>query len=134
MPNNMNATVSHLIVCKLSGVLQVHLLFPQWCVAGGKCQTAQCVPSRAPLLDDRHDVVFDGASQGHTCRAHANIRAAVNDTLWSTLSTKLSQHTLSTYNIIFELRSFVCCHFCSEAFSKSLNMAQLSRQFVDPPL
>lgn len=79
------SSVTHLIVCKLGGVLQVHLLLPHRCVAGGQCQTAEGVAPGAPLLDDGHDVVFDRASQGYTGGAHTNVCATVNDTFWSTL-------------------------------------------------
>lgn len=46
------SSATHLIVCKLGGVLQVHLLLPHWCVAGGQSQTAEGVAPGAPLLDD----------------------------------------------------------------------------------
>lgn len=92
---------AHLIFYKLGGVLQVHLLLLHRCVAGGQCQTAKGVAPSAPLLNDGQDVVFDWASQGHTVGAHTNVCATVNDTLWSTLMTQLTQHTtlLTTFSI-----------------------------------
>ena len=84
-------SVSHLIVYKLGGVFQDHFLLLQRGVAGCQCQTTQGVAPGAPLLDDWHDVVFDGSSQGYTVGANTNVRATVNDTFWSTLLTyKLS--------------------------------------------
>lgn len=77
---------AHLIFTKLGGIFEVHLLFPQRCVASGQSQTTQRVASSPPLLDNAHDVVFDGPSQRNTCGAHTDVCAAVNDTLWSTLS------------------------------------------------
>lgn len=43
---------THLIVCKLGGVFQFHLLLLQGTIAGGQSQAAQSVTPRPPLLDD----------------------------------------------------------------------------------
>lgn len=79
------SSVHHLVVGKLSGVLQVHLLFPQWRVSGGQSQAAECVAAGAPLLDDGHDVILDWASQGNTGGANTDVCAALNDAFWGTL-------------------------------------------------
>lgn len=79
------ASFTHLVFAKPGGVFQVHLFFPQWRVAGGQSQATQCVASGTPLLDYTHDVVFYRPSERNTCGADANVCAAVNDALRSTL-------------------------------------------------
>lgn len=81
----MSASFTHLIFAKPGGIFEVHLFFPQRCVAGGQSQATQCVTSGTPLLDNTHDVVFDRPSERNTCSADANVCTAVNDALWSTL-------------------------------------------------
>lgn len=87
-PSRVSAPCTHLVVYELGGVLQDHLLLPQWRVAGGQGQAAKGVAPGAPLLDHGQDVVLDGAGQGHAGGAHADVGAAVDDALRSTLKTQ----------------------------------------------
>ena len=82
-------SVSYLIVYKLGGVLQVHLVPPQRGVAGGEGQAAEGVAPRAPLLDDGQEVVFDGAGQRNPGGSHTDVRTAVDDSFWSSLVMKV---------------------------------------------
>lgn len=101
----MLSLVAHLIVYKLGGVLQVHLLLLHWGVAGGQSQTTEGVPPGAPLLDNGHDVVFDWLGQRYTSGAHTDICATVNDAFRSTLMTQSTKKKTSLCCSINSLNS-----------------------------
>lgn len=86
--NSNNVLCSHLVVGELGGVLKVHLLNLQWGVTGGKSQATQGITAGTPLLNDGHDLVFDGVGQGHAGGANTHVCAPVNHTLGGTLQSK----------------------------------------------
>lgn len=75
----------HLIIGKLGGVLQDHLLGLQGVVTGGQGQATQGVATGSPVLDHGQDLVLDGIGQWHAGGANSHVGAPVNHTLWGTL-------------------------------------------------
>lgn len=79
---------SHLVIGKLGGVLQVHLLGPQGAVTGGQGQATEGVTAGTPVPDDGHDLLLDGVGQGNAGGANTHVCAPVNHTLRGTLRGK----------------------------------------------
>lgn len=77
--------VLYLILCKLAGILQVHVLFAWRGVMGSQRQASQGVPASSPVPDLRQQLFTDGWCQCHPCCSHTQVLAAFNHTLRSTL-------------------------------------------------
>lgn len=75
----------HLILDKLAGILQVHVLFAWRGVMGGQSQAAQRVPARPPLTDLGHQLLSQGWCECDFPCSHPQVQTPVDDALGSPL-------------------------------------------------
>lgn len=78
--------LSYLILCKLAGVLQVHVFFAWGGVVSGQSQAAQRVPARAPLPDLTHELFAQSGRHRYLPCSHAQVLAPLDDTFRGPLS------------------------------------------------
>lgn len=79
------ACLLYLILNKLGGVLQVHVLFARRVVVRCQSQAAQRVPACAPVPDFRQQLVTQSRCQGHPPCSYPQVLTALDHTLWSSL-------------------------------------------------
>lgn len=75
----------YLILGKLGGVREDHVLYFWWVVPCGESEAPQGVVARPVLTDHRHDLFPDTSGEGNFVVSKPDVSTSLNNSLWGAL-------------------------------------------------